>query len=61
LLSRRGKASSVFTPETLSKILQPTGPGSFGHNRPRLMTLAAIKRSVMLKDFLKLAEYKIKR
>jgi len=25
------------------------------------MTLAAIKRSVMLKDFLKLAEYKIKR
>src|SRR5262245_34175612 len=31
------------------------------NQRQDLMTLAAIKRSVMLKDFLKLAEYKIKR
>ncbi|HEV2667476.1 MAG TPA: hypothetical protein VG324_21350, partial [Blastocatellia bacterium] len=31
------------------------------NHRQDLMTLAAIKRSVMLKDFLKLAEYKIKR
>ena len=31
------------------------------NQRQDLMTLAAVKRSVMLKDFLKLAEYKIKR
>jgi hypothetical protein len=37
LLSRTGKASSVFTPETLSKILQTPGSCPFKHRRQAIL------------------------